>query len=68
MGAGHNKDAMVTHTAKLNGGNPTDSLETQSTKVFRKNSVLNKSWWVDRSKIKEFFFIILQKKGLGWVT
>ena len=31
---------LVTHTAKLNAGNPTDSLETQSLiKVLYKNSV-----------------------------
>ena len=29
------------HTAKLNAGNPTDSLETQSIKVLCKNSVLS---------------------------
>ena len=33
------KIKLVTHTAKLNAGNPTDSLETQSIKVLHKNSV-----------------------------
>ena len=28
------------HKAKLNAGNPTDSLETQSIKALNKNSVL----------------------------
>ena len=30
---------LVTHTAKINAGNPTHSLETQSIAVLYKNSV-----------------------------
>ena len=43
---------LVTHTVKLNAGNPTDSLETRSIKVLNKNSLLSPEIWPWKNKRK----------------
>ena len=45
---------LITHTTKLNAGNPTDSSETQLIKVLYKNSGFESSL-VDHGKIKESY-------------
>ena len=64
MGASHNKIIIgQAITAKLNARNPTDSLETWSITVLKKNSDFN-SWWVDYGKIKESYLLFYASVAL----
>ena len=51
---------LVTHTTKLNAGNPTDSLETQSIKVLCKIEFLSPDELTVVKINKRKLFIILQ--------